>query len=128
MVPCPLEEKKTMYNPVFHVTMESFTTLPILSTTASHPSLLLSSVGNVRPSVPDPCWCPVLSILNSESLPTPLHLCFKTFLFLWNTLNSEANFYLGPPTFYSPLLAFSFIMSQLESGERCTCLLFEYSV
>lgn len=127
MVPCPLEgKKKTMYNPVFHVTMESFTTLP-------RPRHCLSPIASPlfcgqRPSVPDPCWCPVLSILNSESLPTPLHLCFKTSLFLWNTLNSEAKFYMGPPTFYSPLLAFSFIMSQLERGERCTCLLFEYSV
>lgn len=54
-----------MYNPVSHVPMESFTTPNCLSWTAS--PLFCGQCS----SVPDPCQCRGLSILNSEPLPFP---------------------------------------------------------
>lgn len=78
MVPCPQEggkKRNNTYNPVFHVTMESFTNpngLPWLA----------SLCCRRHASIPDPYRCGVLSTLNSESLPLPLVLCPKTFLFL----------------------------------------------
>lgn len=60
-----------MYNPVFHITMESFTTPNSLS-------WIIYLFWRQCSSAPNPCWCGVLSILSSESLPFP-HLMLQNF-------------------------------------------------
>ena len=58
-----------------------------------------------------------------ESLPFPLVLCFKTFLFLYNTLHSAANFYIDPPAFCPPPFAFSFTVTGPSWPGRAMSLL-----
>lgn len=99
-----------MYNPVFHVAMESFSNLqlPLMDDFAS--------LCGHHSSVPGPCWSQVRSILNSDSVPLPLALCFKTLLCFFRIVYTVKPTPIGPLTFHSPLLAFSFNMTQLSGG------------
>lgn len=81
-----------MCNSIFHVSIE-----PIHSPQLS---LMASLFCRQCSSVPDHYWCGVLSILSPESLPFSPVSCFKTFPFLYNTLQNEANSHIGPLFFF----------------------------
>lgn len=106
-----------MCNSIFHVSIE-----PIHSPQLS---LMASLFCRQCSSVPDHYWCGVLSILNPESLPFSPVSCFKTFPFLYNTLQNEANSHIGPLFFFfffflPSTLASSFTVAQLTEKKGCT--------